>query len=109
MTHQLVDRTFTDLEWEAICRCCGRCCYEKEEDEEGRVVYLDIPCGHLTQDQLCRVYADRFEVESACNRITAGVVREGRILPPSCAYVRLYGDLLEDLEASFMEARRRSR
>lgn len=109
MAQQLVDRTFSDAEWEAICRRCGKCCYEKEEDEEGRVAYLDIPCVHLTEDSLCRVYPDRLEVESACNCITAGVVREGRMMPPSCAYVKLYGELLDALERSFMNARRRSR
>ena len=109
MSHHLVERVFSDEEWEAMCRRCGKCCFEKEEHEDGQVVYLDIPCPQLTDDRLCRVYADRVEVESACNLVTPAVVRDGRILPPSCVYVRLHEELLDELEASLLEARRRSR
>ncbi len=109
MSQRLVDRLFSDEEWEAVCRCCGRCCYEKEQGEDGQVVYFDIPCPQLTDDNRCRVYEDRVQVEAACNLVNAAVVREGLILPPSCAYVRLYDELLDELEASLLAARRKSR
>jgi uncharacterized protein len=109
VSQRLVDRLFSDEEWEAICRRCGRCCYEKEEGEDGQVVYFDIPCPHLTEDRLCRVYEERVEVEPACNLVNATVVREGLILPPSCAYMQLYEELLDELEASLLAERRKSR
>jgi uncharacterized protein len=103
---RLVDRTFSLVQWEAICRRCGRCCYEKEPLADGTVVYHDTHCSQLGDDNECAVYADRFEAEPHCNQVTAAVVREGRIIPASCAYVRLYEELLEQLEERLRVSRR---
>jgi uncharacterized cysteine cluster protein YcgN (CxxCxxCC family) len=72
--------------WEARCRRCGRCCYEKIEFE-GEVYYTDIPCEMLDpQTRLCRVYAARQTVRPGCVPLTPRLVRRG-LLPPDCPYV----------------------
>jgi len=108
--YELAGRSFTLRQWEAICRRCGGCCFEKEEQEDGRVLYLDVPCPQLTDDFICRVYEQRLEVETQCNLVTPTVVRQGKILPRSCAYMQLYDDLLAALEEEIrVTASRRSR
>ena len=94
----LANRSFSPAEWEGICRRCGGCCHEKEVEADGRVRYLDLPCPQLTAGDLCHVYERRFEVESACNLVTPALIREGIVLPPGCAYLDLYEDLLEEME-----------
>lgn len=72
-------------EWEALCRRCGRCCYEKLE-LAGVVYYTDIPCEHLDpQTRLCTVYARRDVVRAGCLRLTPALVRRG-YLPADCPY-----------------------
>ncbi len=44
-------------QWEAVCRKCGRCCYEKVDLGGGIIHYTDEPCVHLdTETNLCKVY-----------------------------------------------------
>jgi len=105
-TLRLVDRTFTLGQWEEVCRRCGRCCFEKEPQEDGTVLYHDIPCDQLTEDNLCAAYDRRFEVEPHCHQVTPAVVREGRIIPASCGYVKLYEELLDELEERLRLSRR---
>ena len=108
--YELAGRTFTRPQWDAICRRCGGCCHEKEVQADGRVLDLDVPCSQLTDNLLCRVYDRRVETEKECNLVTPGVVRQGKILPRSCAYLQLYEDLLVVLEEEIrVTASRRSR
>jgi len=108
--YELAGRTFSQAQWESICSRCGGCCYEKEEQPDGRVLYLDVPCPQLTENNMCRVYDRRLEVEKECNRVTPSVVRQGKILPRSCAYLQLYDDLLDAIEEEIrVTASRRSR
>ena len=72
--------------WEAICEHCGRCCYEKYE-YRGKIFYGDTPCEYLdTATHLCRIYAQRSELNPECARLTPKLVTSG-ILPPDCPYV----------------------
>jgi len=72
--------------WEAVCRRCGRCCYEKI-DFEGRIYYTDIPCEHLDPGtKLCRVYTERDTVRPGCVRLTPAKIEKG-FLPADCPYV----------------------
>jgi hypothetical protein len=74
-------------EWEAICRRCGKCCYEKIDLGEGVIKYTDVPCKYLdTESKLCKVYPRRHEVEPECISLTVEVVKTIHWLPPDCAY-----------------------
>ena len=73
-------------EWEARCRRCGRCCYEKIE-YEGRVYYTDKPCDKLDLDSLhCTVYCERHVEKPQCMSLTQESLERG-ILPADCPYV----------------------
>jgi len=73
-------------DWEAVCRRCGRCCYEKIE-HRGRIYHIDQPCKHLdTETRLCRVYNCRDQQQVDCVRLTPELVAAG-FLPQDCPYV----------------------
>ena len=73
-------------DWEALCRRCGRCCYEKI-DFEGTIYYTDTPCQHLDPvSKLCRVYPRRDRVRKGCVRLSPESLAQG-ILPADCPYV----------------------
>ncbi|NIQ95689.1 MAG: hypothetical protein GWO11_01015 [Desulfuromonadales bacterium] len=72
--------------WEALCRRCGRCCYEKYE-VDGRIYYSDEPCEFLDTDSLlCTVYDQRHRRREDCAPLTPRVVSMGA-LPADCPYV----------------------
>lgn len=72
--------------WEAKCRRCGRCCYEKIEFC-GQVYYTDVPCEWLDPaTRLCTIYERRHRVRSGCAPLTPKNVAAG-ILPADCPYV----------------------
>jgi uncharacterized cysteine cluster protein YcgN (CxxCxxCC family) len=78
----------TRNEWEAICRKCGKCCYEKVDLGAGLIRYTDEPCEHLdTKTNLCKVYDQRHEVEPDCLELTEHLVRTLHWMPEECAYV----------------------
>lgn len=77
-------------EWEALCRRCGQCCFEKQVDENGRVLTTRTPCRFLDiHTRLCRIYHERTEVEFDCLRLTPELVPSLAWLPVDCAYVEL--------------------
>lgn len=80
------------VEWEAICRQCGRCCFEKWIEGEGSIRFTRIPCRHLdVVTRACRVYDKRLEVGEGCVRLTPENVPTFHWLPASCAYVEFLG------------------
>lgn len=73
-------------EWEAICRRCGQCCYEKIEFE-GDIYYTDVPCDKLDLESLqCTVYAERTRRRPGCVKLNPELAAQG-FLPADCAYV----------------------
>jgi len=78
----------TQDEWEAICKKCGKCCYEKVDLGAGEIRYTDEPCQHLdVETHECQVYHKRHEVEPDCISLTEHLVRTLNWLPEDCAYV----------------------
>lgn len=70
---------------EALCRRCGRCCYEKILLQD-HVFTTGTPCAHLdVATRLCRVYADRHRVNPRCLTVEQGV--EWGVFPADCPYV----------------------
>jgi len=73
-------------EHEALCRRCGRCCYEKFI-VDGHVFNTRRPCPYLdTRTNLCTVYDHRFEVNPRCLDVAAGIALG--VFPADCPYVR---------------------
>ena len=82
----------TDEEWEQICMKCGKCCMCKYS--EGEVVhfsnqmcqYFDLKKG------MCSCYNSRFDkARGECKKVSMELLQNNlELLPPSCAYRRLY-------------------
>lgn len=73
--------------WDALCRRCGLCCFEKTVDHRGRFRTTRTPCRHLDiVSRECRVYAKRFEVGEGCVQLTPELVARADWLPDTCAY-----------------------
>ena len=78
-------------EWEALCRQCGLCCFEKVRLPNGRIQTTRVPCRFLdVHTRRCRVYAHRFEVRENCQKLTPELVAQVDWLPEECAYVQWY-------------------
>lgn len=78
----------SDEEWEGLCKGCGRCCYEKLEEDDGTVIYTDIPCPFLDTDTgHCLVYSQRLEYMPDCLDLKASGVENLYWLPDECGYV----------------------
>ncbi len=77
--------------WEALCRRCGLCCFEKEYRGRTVVINEDSPCLFLdTRRRSCRIYARRFDACPHCKRMTIFHALFVRWLPEECGYVRYY-------------------
>jgi uncharacterized protein len=73
--------------WEAICRRCGECCFEKKLDAWGNVLTTKVPCRFLDiHTRLCRIYHLRHQAEEDCIKLTAENLPELDWLPDGCAY-----------------------
>jgi len=82
----------TDEEWEQICMKCGKCCMCKYTD--GEVVHFSNQMCQFfdVKKGICSCYSKRFEMaESECKKVSLELMKEDiNLLPPSCAYRRLY-------------------
>lgn len=75
--------------WEASCRVCGRCCFEKIEDERGTIFYTQTPCRYLdVVTRQCQIYDKRFEINPECIKLTPELVEQLHWLPRDCGYVK---------------------
>ena len=83
---ELLGRSYSEEQWEALCNRCGECCYESEW-RDNRWVSTGVPCRYLdVESNHCKVYTCRFEAEPQCNRVTPSSVMQG-MLPEACTYV----------------------
>ena len=77
--------------WEALCRQCGLCCYEKERRGREVVANFRKPCRYLDiSSRRCTVYAERFQKCRECGRMTVRHALFVKWLPPQCGYVQRY-------------------
>lgn len=73
--------------WEGLCEQCGLCCFEKIEDEEGRIFFTSTPCRYLDiSTRRCRIYKKRFKVNPECVELTPELVKELKWLHRGCGY-----------------------
>lgn len=79
---------FSDVEWEALCDGCGRCCLNKlEEEDTGRIHLTRLACRLLDLHSCkCSDYANRSRRVPECVKIDPEAVRRVKWLPPTCAY-----------------------
>lgn len=78
--------------WDDICDRCGRCCFEREIDEDGDVI-IDYasPCEFLNTDtRECTVYENRFRACDRCGRVNIFTALFDPRLPEGCAYARAF-------------------
>jgi len=79
----------TSIEWEALCRQCGQCCFEKWVEEDGTIHPTTIACRFLDiHSRQCLVYHKRFEVGEGCVKLTPEVVEVVQWLPEDCGYIQ---------------------
>jgi len=84
----MVDKKYTEKEWEVLCRGCGICCFEKIEDERGTIFYTQTPCRYLdVVTRHCRIYDNRFAINPECIKLTEELVATLHWLPRDCGYI----------------------
>jgi uncharacterized protein len=77
----------TKEQWEGLCQQCGLCCFEKIEDEEGRIFFTSTPCRYLDiSTRRCRIYQKRFKINPECVELTPELVKTLKWLHPGCGY-----------------------
>lgn len=84
----------TAKEWESLCDGCAKCCLVKLQDEDTEeVFYTDIACRLLDIETCkCKDYTNRLSQVTDCVKVTVeNIAQLSEWLPPSCAYVVLYG------------------
>lgn len=84
----------TEMEWEALCDGCGKCCYRKYIQGRGkreRLYYTAIACNLLNiETGKCGDYPNRFKIESDCTKLTKKNLADFSWLPKTCAYRLIY-------------------
>lgn len=76
-------------QWDSICKRCGRCCFEKLEDERGNILYTQTACRYLdVNSRACKIFERRFQINPDCVKLTPELVQSLRWLPRDCAYRR---------------------
>jgi uncharacterized cysteine cluster protein YcgN (CxxCxxCC family) len=76
-----------DAEWDSRCKQCGRCCFEKIEDERGNIFYTQTACRFLDViSRECKIFERRFEICPSCVKLTPELVNTLRWLPRDCGY-----------------------
>ena len=73
--------------WDSLCRRCGRCCFEKYEDDRGRITYTQTPCRYLdVVSRCCKIFDQRFRINPSCVKLTPELVKTLAWLPRDCGY-----------------------
>lgn len=90
----------SQLEWEALCDGCGKCCLNKLEDEDsGQVALTRVAC-RLLDDATCRCaqYDIRHQFVPDCIVLKPdNIDKNAYWMPETCAYKLLWqGDKLPD-------------
>lgn len=85
----MTDTLVTGQEWDSLCKQCGRCCFEKIEDERGNIFYTQTACRFLdVVSRNCKIFERRFEINPTCVKLTPELVQTLRWLPRDCGYLK---------------------
>jgi uncharacterized cysteine cluster protein YcgN (CxxCxxCC family) len=73
------------VQWEALCDRCGKCCVHKFIDEEtDEIIYTKVACRLLDLNTCqCKNYKER---TPDCMTLTIDDIDEFKWLPSTCAY-----------------------
>jgi uncharacterized cysteine cluster protein YcgN (CxxCxxCC family) len=83
----MADCPVEDPDWDSRCLQCGRCCFEKIEDERGTIFYTQTACRFLDViSRECKIFERRFEINPDCVKLTPELVATLRWLPRDCGY-----------------------
>lgn len=83
----MCDALREDPGWDSLCNQCGRCCFEKIEDERGNIFYTQTACRYLDViNRRCKIFERRFEINPSCIKLTPELVPTLRWLPHDCGY-----------------------
>lgn len=81
-----------DEEWEQICMKCGKCCMCKYSEKD-MIYFSNQMCRFFDLKKgRCSCYSQRFEITGGeCKKVSVDLLEHHlELLPPSCAYRRLY-------------------
>ncbi len=88
--------TLPESEKEALCRQCGKCCYEKLIIA-GQVFFTSQSCRFLdTKSQQCTVYGSRHAEQWNCGNLKSIIKFRG--LPEDCPYILGLADYTAPIE-----------
>ena len=83
----MADLSAEDSGWDSLCNQCGRCCFEKIEDDRGNIFYTQTACRFLdVVSRRCKIFERRFEICPSCVQLTPELVKTLRWLPGDCGY-----------------------
>lgn len=101
----MVDCAVEDHEWDSRCKQCGRCCFEKIEDERGNIFYTQTACRFLDViSRECKIFERRFEINPSCVKLTPELVQTLRWLPRDCGYQR---KVVEPVKTSYSSGKKK--
>lgn len=77
-----------DVQWEALCDGCAKCCLHKLEDEDtAEVFYTKVRCQYLDEERCrCTDYKRRSVLVPNCIKLHPDEVAGYDWLPSTCAY-----------------------
>jgi uncharacterized cysteine cluster protein YcgN (CxxCxxCC family) len=78
----------TEVEWEALCDGCAKCCVHKLEDEDtGEIHYTCVACRMLDVNTCrCTDYPNRHETVPDCAVLSTDQPQHFKWMPDTCAY-----------------------
>ena len=81
-------KELTDLEWEALCDGCGRCCLKKFiNDATEELSWTRIVCKYFDNNSgSCSCYEERTQLVVDCLDVRDLIPKHTEWMPPTCAY-----------------------
>jgi uncharacterized cysteine cluster protein YcgN (CxxCxxCC family) len=83
----VIDEIEGVADWDSHCNQCGKCCFEKIENDNGTIYYTQTACRFLDViSRKCKIYERRFEINPSCIQLTPDLVQTLIWLPRDCGY-----------------------
>ncbi|MSR12079.1 MAG: YcgN family cysteine cluster protein [Gammaproteobacteria bacterium] len=81
-------QALTELEWEALCDGCGRCCLKKLTDSESeQIQFTRVVCRYFDErSSRCKCYGERTQLVPDCFNVKQMDIGTVNWMPDTCAY-----------------------